>query len=139
MISLFNGYIFFGIFIVTLLMGAYYAYRSLLDTKSFMNQYGINVTALLPARLAGSLIASITIVGVYILFRENGPEGTWAFFAINFLQALIFSIFGYLSVNDQEIKELDDVKYTAEAYVVPLILAILNAVLIYGLSDKIYL
>ena len=139
MISLFNGYIFFGIFIVTLLMGAYYAYRSLLNTKSFMNQYGIHVTALLPARLAGSLIASITIVGVYILFRENGPEGTWAFFAINFLQALIFSIFGYLSVHDQEIKELDDVKYTAEAYVVPLILAILNAVLIYGLSDKIYL
>ena len=139
MISLFNGYIFFGIFIVTLLMGAYYAHRSLFDTKSFMNQYGIDVTAMLPARLAGSLIASITIVGVYILFRENGPEGTWPFFAINFLQALIFSIFGYLSVNDKDIKELDDVKYTAEAYVVPLILAILNAVLIYGLSDKIYL
>ena len=37
-------------------------------------------------------------------------------FAINFLQALIFSIFGYLSVNDQDNKELDDVKYTAEAY-----------------------
>ena len=139
MISLFNGYIFFGIFIVTLLMGAYYAYRSLLDTKSFMAQYGIHVTAMLPARLAGSLIASITIVGLYILFRENGPEGTWAFFAINFLQALIFSVFGYLSVNDEEIKELDGVKYTAEGYVVPLILAILNAVLIYGLSDKIYL
>jgi len=139
MISLFNGYIFFGIFIVTLLMGAYYAYRSLLDTKSFMAQYGIHVTATLPARLAGSLIASITIVGVYILFRENGPEGTWAFFAINLLQALIFSVFGYLSVNDEEIKELDGVKYTAEGYVVPLILAILNAVLIYGLSDKIYL
>jgi len=139
MISLFNGYIFFGIFIVTLLMGAYYAYRSLLDTKSFMAQYGIHVTAMLPARLAGSLIASITIVGIYILFRENGPEGTWAFFAINLLQALIFSVFGYLSVNDEEIKELDGVKYTAEGYVVPLILAILNAVLIYGLSDKIYL
>ena len=139
MVELFNGYIFFGIFIITLLMGAYYAYRSLLDTKSFMAQYGIHVTALLPARLAGSLIASITIVGLYILFRENGPVGTWPFFAINFLQAVIFSIFGYLSVNEPEIKELEDVKYTAEAYVVPLILAILNAVLIYGLSDKIYL
>ena len=138
MIDLFNGYIFFGIFIITLLMGAYYAYRSLLDTKSFMAQYGIHVTAMLPARLAGSLIASITIVGIYILFRENGPEGTWAFFAINFIQALLFSIFGYLSVNDKEIKELDDVKYTAEGYIVPLILTILNAVLIYGLSDKIY-
>ena len=138
MINLFNGYIFFGIFIITLLMGAYYAYRSLLDTKSFMAQYGIHVTAMLPARLAGSLIASITIVGIYILFRENGPEGTWAFFAINFIQALLFSIFGYLSVNDKEIKELDDVKYTAEGYIVPLILTILNAVLIYGLSDKIY-
>jgi len=138
MIDLFNGYIFFGIFIITLLMGAYYAYRSLLDTKSFMAQYGIHVTAMLPARLAGSLIASITIVGIYILFRENGPEGTWAFFAINFIQALLFSIFGYLSVNDKEIKELDDVKYTAEGYVVPLILTILNAILIYGLSDKIY-
>ena len=139
MVDLFNGYIFLGIFIITLLMGAYYAYRSLLDTKSFMTQYGIDVTALLPARLAGSLIASITIVGLYILCRENGPEGTWAFFAINFLQALIFSIFGYLSVIDPEIKDKEDVKYTAEAFVVPLILAILNAVLIYGLSDKIYL
>ena len=138
MIELFNGYIFFGIFIITLLMGAYYAYRSLLDTKSFMAQYGIDVTAMLPARLAGSLIASITIVGIYILFRENGPEGTWAFFAINFIQALLFSIFGYLSVNDKEIKEINDVKYTAEGYVVPLILTILNAMLIYGLSDKIY-
>ena len=138
MIDLFNGYIFFGIFIITLLMGAYYAYRSLLDTKSFMAQYGIHVTAMLPARLAGSLIASITIVGIYILFRENGPEGTWAFFAINFIQALLFSIFGYLSVNDKEIKELEDVKYTAEGYVVPLVLTILNAILIYGLSDKIY-
>ena len=139
MVDLFNGYIFLGIFIVTLLMGAYYAYRSLFDTKSFMTQYGIDVTALLPARLAGSLIASITIVGLYILFRESGPEGTWAFFAINFLQALIFSIFGYLSVIDPEIKDKEDVKYTAEAFVVPLILALLNAVLIYGLSDKIYL
>ena len=139
MVDLFNGYMFLGIFIVTLLMGVYYAYRSLLDTKSFMAQYGIHVTAMLPARLAGSLITSITIVGIYILFRENGPDGTWAFFAINFLQALIFTIFGYLSVNDQEIKELEGVKYTAEAYVVPLILAILNAILIYGLSDKIYL
>ena len=139
MVDLFNGYILLGIFIITLLMGAYYAYRSLLDTKSFMAQYGIDVTALLPARLAGSLIASITIVGLYILFRENGPEGTWAFFGINFLQALIFSIFGYLSVIDPEIKDKEDVKYTAEAFVVPLILAILNAVLIYGLSDKIFL
>ncbi len=139
MVGLFNGYIFFGIFIITLLMGAYYSYRSLLDTKSFMAQYGIHVTALLPARLAGSLIASITLVGLYILFREDGPEGTWAFFAINLLQSLIFSIFGYLSVNDPEIKELEDVRYTAEAFVVPLILAMLNAILIYGLSDKIYL
>ena len=138
MIELFNGYIFFGIFIITLLMGAYYAYRSLLDTKSFMAQYGIHVTAMLPARLAGSLIASITLVGMYILFRENGPEGTWAYFVINFLQAVIFSLFGYLSVNDPEIKELEDVKYTAEAFVVPIVLAILTAILIYGLADKIF-
>ena len=76
-------------------MGAYYAYRSLLDTKSFMNQYGIHVTALLPARLAGSLIASITIVGVYILFRENGPSGMGIFCnkfssSIDFLYLVIY-------------------------------------------------
>ena len=93
---------------------------------------------MLPARLAGSLIASITLVGMYILFRENGPEGTWAYFVINFLQAVIFSIFGYLSVIDPEIKELEDVRYTAEAFVVPIVLAILTAILIYGLADKIF-
>ena len=79
------------------------------DTKSFMNQYGIHVTALLPARLAGSLIASITIVGVNILFRENGFQiGTWAFFAINFSSSIdFFRLFGYLSVNDHEIKQMN--------------------------------
>ena len=62
-------------------------------------------------RMCGALFLGAVLMAIYIMFvRPGGVEGTWAFFAINFLQALIFSIFGYLSVNDQDIKELDDVK-----------------------------
>jgi hypothetical protein len=51
---------------------------------------------------------------------------------------LIFTYFGYVTVKFSEAAKMDGVKYTAEGYIAPAGFTILNAVLIYGLSDKIY-
>ena len=138
MIDAFNGPIFLILFIINFLGGAYYAYQALFTSEKFCDQYGIHHSAILPLRLAGSLIAALILVSIYILFRENGPQGTWPIFVFGFLQSLIFTYFGYVTVKFSEAAKMDGVKYTAEGYIAPAGFTILNAVLIYGLSDKIY-
>ena len=138
MIDAFNGPVLLILFIINFLGGAYYAYQALFTSEKFCDQYGIHHSAILPLRLAGSLIAALVLVSIYILFRENGPQGTWPIFVFGFLQSLIFTYFGYITVNHSEAAKMDGVKYTAEAYIAPAGFTILNAILIYGLSDKLY-
>lgn len=138
MIEEFNGPFFLVLFIVNLLGGAYYAYQALFTSEKFCDQYGIHHSAILPLRLAGSLIAALVIILIYILFRENGPQGTWPIFVFGFLQSLIFTYFGYVTVNHSEAAKMEGVKYTAEAYLAPAGFTVVNALLIYGLSEKIY-
>ena len=137
MIDAFNGPIFLILFILNLLGGAYYAYQAFFASEKFCDQYGKH-SAILPLRLAGSLIAAFVLISIYILFRENGPQGTWPIFVFGFLQSLIFTYFGYVTVNHSAAAKMDGVKYTAEAYIAPAGFTIVNAFLLYGLSDKIY-
>ena len=93
MIDAFNGPIFLILFIINLLGGAYYAYQALFTSEKFCDQYGIHHSAILPLRLAGSLIAALVLVSIYILFRENGPLGTLPIFVFVFLMAFWCIIF----------------------------------------------
>ena len=61
-----------------------------------------------------------------------------AVFVFGFLQSLIFTYFGYVTVNHSEAAKMDGVKYTAEAYIAPAGFTVINTLLLYGLSDKIY-
>tara|TARA_Y100001968_G_C19317128_1_gene697322 strand:- start:614 stop:1027 length:414 start_codon:yes stop_codon:yes gene_type:complete len=136
MIEAFNGWIIFILYLLNLAGGGYYAYQSVLNTENFMEKYGIHKSALLPARLAGSFVLTTFLMGLYIIYR-GGPEGTWIYFTILFIQSLIFTILGYISVNS-EVAEMEGVEYTPEGYIAPAIFTVINAILIYGLSDKIY-
>ena len=137
MIEAFNGWIIFILYLLNLAGGGYYAYQSVLNTENFMEKYGIHKSALLPARLAGSFVLTTFLMGLYIIYR-GGPEGTWIYFNILFIQSLIFTILGYFTVNSSEASQLEGVNYTAEAYIAPAMFTVINGVLIYGLSDKIY-
>ena len=136
MIESFNNWFFFLIYLLNLFGGAYYAYQSVLNTENFLEKYGIHQSALLPGRLAGSFVLATVLIGIYLLFR--GVEGTWAYFVILFLQSLIFTILGYFTVNSSQASQIEDVNYTAEAYLAPAVFTVINGLLIYGLSDKIY-
>ena len=136
MVESFNGWFFFLMFVLNLAGGAYYAYQSVFNTEKFLEKYGMHLSAVLPGRLAGSFVLATVIIGIYLLFR--GVEGTWTYFVILFLQSLIFTFLGYFTVTSSEAAQLDGVNYTAEAYIAPAMFTVINGVLIYGLSDKIY-
>ena len=89
MVDAFNGPIFLVLFIINFWGGAYYAYQALFTSEKFCDQYGIHHSAILPLRLAGSLIAALVLVSIYILFRENGPQGAWSIFVFGFKIVLV--------------------------------------------------
>ena len=71
-----------------------------------------------------------------MLIRPNGVEGTWGFFNLVFVQNIcIFLVNTYsIKINKTGIKTDSN-----EGVIAPLVFTILSAILIFGLSDKIYL
>ena len=138
MVESFNGWIFLIIYLLNWAGGAMYAYQTVFKTVPWLSKYGIHESAVLPTRVLGTFVSAGTLLGLFILFRANGPDGTWPFFVFNFLQALIFVVVGYTTVTNSNAAKLEGVKYTAEAYIAPAVFTVLNGVLIYGLGDKIW-
>ena len=142
MIENFNGVFFLILYILVLLGNIYYAYSTLFNTKKWLDQYGTHHSALVIARVLGSIISGFALVGIYILF--NGVEGTWPYFAGLFLAFSIMTIAGIYSVeidwpkNYQGKEGFENVKVTKEAYIPAIIFALLLGFIMYGLSDKIY-
>ena len=135
MIENFNGYFYFVIFLIILAMNTFYGYNCLFRTEKFLEKYSINIESAFFCRFAGSFIVTVVLMQLYILFR--GTEATWAFF--NFM-VVTMSLIAAVSFYGFEIDKLGLTdKSTREGYIATGALAILWAILCYGLADKIYI
>tara|TARA_Y100000748_G_scaffold262249_1_gene230629 strand:- start:1025 stop:1444 length:420 start_codon:yes stop_codon:yes gene_type:complete len=138
MIEKFNGIIYLVIFIIHFGMLAFYAAQLLVGTKKFMDKFGIDHTAAFMIRFLGAFFLGWILMALYIMFvRPNGVEGTWSFFNLLVITHLIVAITNFYSKNISKLGVTD--KFTNEGIIVPFILLIMSSVLVYGLSDKIYL
>ena len=102
-----------------------------------MDKFAIDHTAAFMIRFLGAFFLAWILMALYIMFiRPNGVEGTWAFFNLIFVQNICV-----LFVNTYSLKiDKTGVKNDSnEAIIAPLVFTILSAVLIFGLSDKIYI
>ena len=137
MIDEFNGIIYLIIFIVHFAGYAFYAFRCVLSTKAFVDQYGMGDGAAIITRFFGGIFVGSVLMALWIIFiRQQRLEGSWAFFNLIFLQNLgvfLVSLFanrqGSLGTNE---------KTSIEGNIAPGVLTILSAILCYGLADKIY-
>ena len=138
MIEKFNGIIYLVIFIIHFGMLAFYAGQLLIGTRKFMDKFAIDHTAAFMIRFLGAFFLGWILMALYIMFvRPNGVEGTWSFFNLIFITHLVVTITNYYSKNISKLGVTD--KFTGEGIIVPFILLIMSAILVYGLSDKIYL
>ena len=138
MFEKFNGIIFFGIFIIHFIGFAYYGFRCVFQTKSFLTQYGMDDTGAIMTRFFGSIFLGSTAMAIYVGFiRPNGLNDTWAFFNVIFLQNLSAFIVGFYTNKINKLGHTD--KTSDEGIYAPLILTILSALMCYGFADKIYI
>ncbi len=136
MVDKFNGIIYLIIFLVHFIGIGVYSFQLIVGTKKFCEKFQIDETASTMLRMTGSIFLGSVLMAIYILLvRPGGVEGTWAFFNLVFVQNLCI-----LLVNTYSIKiDKTGIKTDSnEGVVAPLIFTILSAILIFGLSDKIY-
>ena len=136
MVAEFNGVLYLILYILMLAGFLMYTYQTLFTTVDWLSKYGIHESAVLPTRITGTFVAAASLLGIYFLFA--GLAGAWVYLAYIFIQACILVVAGYITVTSSNAATLEGVKYTAEGYIAPLFFAIVSAIFIYGLSDKIY-
>jgi len=137
MVDKFNNALYLVIYLAHFIIIGSYAYQLVFDTKKFLKGRGVDKTATLITRFAGSFMIGIVIMAIYIAFiRSGGLNATWAFFNLVFIINVSILIVNFYSLKIDKTgltrKTKDDGIYA------PLILVIMSAVLCYGLADKIY-
>jgi len=138
MIEQFNGIIYLAVFIIHFIGYAVYAYKCVFATKSFLDQYGVDSSAAIMTRFFGSFFIGAILMALYIMFvRDGGVDGTWGFFNLIFMQNLCAFIVGIYTIKINKLGHTE--KTSIEGIIAPGILTALSAILIYGLSDKIYI
>mgnify|MGYP005713089839 FL=1 len=137
MIDKFNGIFYLIVFIVHFIGIGTYSYQMIIGNQKFREKFEIDKTAATIMRMTGALFLGSFLMAIYIMFvRPNGVEGTWAFFNLVFVQNLCVFIVNTYSIKIDKTGVMND---TNEGVIAPLVFTILSAVLIYGLSDKIYI
>ena len=138
MIEKFNGIIYLAVFLVHFIGFAYYGFRCVFQTQSFLNQYGMHDTGAGIVRFFGSIFIGSTVMAIYVGFiRPNGLEATWAFFNLIFLQNL-FTFF--VAMSSHQKRNLGVVKKTSViGIIIPAVLTFLSGILCFGIANKIYI
>ena len=137
MIEKFNGIFYLILFIAHFLGFGIYAYQMIINNKNFRAKFEMDETATPIMRMIGATFLGALLMALYIMFiRPNGVEGTWAFFNLIFVQNVCNLIVNTYSIKIDKTGIRND---SNEGVIAPLVFTILSAVLIYGLSDKIYI
>ena len=137
MIEKFNGIFYLIIFVVHFLGFGIYAYQMIINNKNFRAKFEMDDTATPIMRMVGATFLGALLMALYIMFvRPNGVEGTWAFFNLIFIQNICILVVNTYSIKIDKTGIKND---SNEGVIAPLVFTILSAVLIFGLSDKIYI
>ena len=80
MIENFNGIFFLGTHILVLIMISFYLIRIIFAPSGIAEEFGVDKSGIYITRILGTFVAPLFIVGVYIIFRDGGPTGSWIWY-----------------------------------------------------------
>ena len=122
---------------MTALFGVF-SYRALFAPEGMAKEFNMDKSSIYIIRVLGAFITPFFLIGVYLIFRPNGPEGAWAYYNLIFLLGLILSIYDttfFLKGIDTE----TGAKNSVTDLMINAFTLVASIILIIGLSDKIYI
>ena len=86
MIDKFDNIFYLTIYLAHFIIVGSYAYQLVFDTKKFLKNRGVDKTATLITRFAGSFMVATVLMAIYVAFiRSGGLVATWAFFNLSLI------------------------------------------------------
>ena len=135
MIEAWGGILNLVLYALNMLGLGYYAYLTVFNPNTLVTRYDLGEKAVPIIRIVGSFVIPTVLLGVYVIFREEGPLGLWIFFVFNFLVVFCQVLLSW----GTRLKIIDpDSKTDVSDEVIGHVFLVISIVLIFRLSDTIY-
>ena len=135
MIEAWGGILNLFLYALNMLGLGYYAYLTVFNPNTLVTRYDLGEKAVPIIRIVGSFVLPTVLLGVYVIFREEGPLGLWIFFVFNFLVVFCQVLLSW----GTRLKIIDpDSKTDVSDEVIGHVFLVISIVLIFRLSDTIY-
>ena len=122
--------------LITGLFGVYLV-RIFFAPEGLVKEFNVDKSGIYLIRFIGTFAFGFFFMGIYIIFSPGGPEGAWVYFNLIFIIAaaqLVYESLFYFKLMDKNI----EAKNSLTVLVLSVFMVVASAILIWGLSDKIY-
>ena len=122
--------------LITGLFGLYLV-RIFFAPEGLVKEFNLDRSAIYLIRFIGTFAFGFFFMGIYIIFRPGGPEGAWVYYNLIFIIAaaqLCYESLFYFKLVDKNL----EAKNSLTDLVVSVFMVMASAMLIWGLSDRIY-
>ena len=138
MIDNFNNVYFLILHILLTALFGVFTFRTLFAPKGMASEFNMDNSSVYIIRIFGTFIASFFLIGIYMIFRPNGPEGAWVYYNLIFIIGVLMFIYDLLFY----LKKIDTdtgAKNSITDLGINTFTLISSIILILGLSAKIYI
>ena len=138
MIENFNNIFYLIIHILVTALFGIYLIRIYFAPEGLVKEFNVDRSGIYLIRFIGTFAFGFFLMGIYLIFRPGGPEGAWVYFNLIFIIAaaqLLYESLFYFKLIDKDL----GAKNSLTDLGLSVFMIASTAILISGLSDKIYL
>ena len=137
MIENFNSVFLLIMHCLLVLLSGIYTIRSLFFPMTMVKEFNLGNNSIYIVRILGAFVSTFFLVGLYLIFRDVGPDGAWTYYSMFFVVGVVMLIYDagfYLKLFD---KNLDSKNSLIDIFI-SVFTIVASVILISGLADKIY-
>ena len=138
MIENFNNIYFLIVHILVTGLFGVYLVRIYFAPGGLVKEFNVDRSGIYLIRFIGTFAFGFFLMGIYLIFRPGGPEGAWMYYNLICIVAaaqLLYESLFYFKLIDKDL----EAKNSLTDLVLSVFMVVAPAILIWGLSDKIYL
>ena len=137
MIENFNSVFLLIMHCLLVLLSGIYSIRSLFFPMTMVKEFNLGNNSIYIVRILGAFVSTFFLVGLYLIFRDVGPDGAWTYYSMFFVVGVLMLIYDagfYFKLFD---KNLDSKNSLIDIFI-GVFTIVASVILISGLADKIY-
>ena len=137
MIENFNSVFLLIMHCLLVLLSGIYTIRSLFFPMTMVKEFNLENNSIYIVRILGAFVSTFFLVGLYLIFRDVGPDGAWTYYSMFFVVGVVMLIYDagfYFKLFD---KNLDSKNSLIDIFI-SVFTIVASVILISGLADKIY-